>query len=55
MWQELAEVGVRPLTTAEAVDEVLTKREGTALVVVNSVLWLRRRRLPPRGHFIAAA
>lgn len=37
MWEELSSVGVRPLTTPEEVDEVLTKKEGTALVVVNSV------------------
>lgn len=37
MWEELANVGVRPLTTPEAVDEVLTKDSGTVLCVVNSV------------------
>lgn len=37
MWEELANVGVRPLTTAEAVDEVLAKETGTVLCVVNSV------------------
>ena len=37
MWEELANVGVRPLTTPEAVDEVLTKTSGTVLCVVNSV------------------
>ena len=37
MWEELANVGVRPLTTAEAVDEVLSKDSGTVLCVVNSV------------------
>lgn len=36
MWQELAAVGVEPLTTPEQVDEVL-KPSGTALVIVNSV------------------
>jgi len=37
MWEELANVGVRPLNTAEAVDEVLSKDSGTVLCVVNSV------------------
>jgi putative YphP/YqiW family bacilliredoxin len=37
MWQELAAVGVDPLTTREQVDEALGERSGTALVVVNSV------------------
>jgi putative YphP/YqiW family bacilliredoxin len=37
MWEELQNVGVRPLTTPEAVDEVLGKDEGTVLCVVNSV------------------
>ena len=37
MWEELARVGVRPLTTAEEVDEVLSKETGTVLVMVNSV------------------
>lgn len=37
MWEELARVGVRPVTTAEAVDQVLQKQEGTVLCVVNSV------------------
>ncbi len=37
LWQELAAVGVEPLTTPEQVDEVLTSKPGTALVIVNSV------------------
>ena len=37
MWEELANVGVRPLTTADDVDAVLAKKEGTVLCVVNSV------------------
>jgi putative YphP/YqiW family bacilliredoxin len=37
MWQELASVGVEPLTTPEQVDEVLKAGHGTALVIVNSV------------------
>ena len=37
MWQELAAVGVEPLTTPEQVDQVLRPGSGSALVVVNSV------------------
>jgi putative YphP/YqiW family bacilliredoxin len=37
MWQELAAVGVEPLTTPEQVDEVLEAASGSALVIVNSV------------------
>lgn len=37
MWEELANVGVRPLTTVEDVDAVLGKDSGTVLCVVNSV------------------
>ena len=37
MWQELAAVGVEPLTTPEQVDQVLRARSGSALVIVNSV------------------
>src|SRR5690554_49596 len=37
MWEELANVGVKPLTTAEDVDKVLGKKEGTVLCIVNSV------------------
>lgn len=37
MWEELANAGVRPLTTPEEVDEVLGRDQGTALCVVNSV------------------
>lgn len=36
MWQELAAVGVEPLTTPEQVDEALA-RPGTVLLIVNSV------------------
>jgi putative YphP/YqiW family bacilliredoxin len=36
MWQELAQVGVEPLTAPEQVDEVL-RQPGSALVIVNSV------------------
>lgn len=37
MWQELANVGVRPLNTPEEVDAVMQRDTGTVLVVVNSV------------------
>ena len=37
MWQELAAVGVEPLTTPEQVDEVLDTGAGTVLMIVNSV------------------
>ena len=37
MWQELAAVGVEPLTTPEKVDEALGADSGTVLVIVNSV------------------
>jgi bacilliredoxin len=37
LWQELAAVGVEPLTTPERVDEVLGAGSGTVLVIVNSI------------------
>jgi len=37
MWQELAAVGVDPLTTPEQVDAALEADSGTVLVIVNSV------------------
>jgi putative YphP/YqiW family bacilliredoxin len=37
LWQELAAVGVEPLTTPEEVDTLLQAATGTALVIVNSV------------------
>lgn len=37
MWEELAAVGVEPLTTPEGVDVVLGNGAGTVLCVVNSV------------------
>src|SRR5213593_795304 len=37
MWQELAAVGVEPLTTPEQVEAVLGAASGTVLVIVNSV------------------
>src|SRR5712691_9789209 len=37
MWQELAAVGVEPLTTPEQVDQLLGAGSGDVLVIVNSV------------------
>jgi putative YphP/YqiW family bacilliredoxin len=37
LWQELAAVGVEPLSTPEQVDEALGSASGTVLVVVNSI------------------
>jgi putative YphP/YqiW family bacilliredoxin len=37
MWEELAHVGIRPVTTPEEVDSTLKSTSGTTLVVVNSV------------------
>ncbi len=37
MWEELANIGVRPLTTIDDVDAVLSKDSGTVLCIVNSV------------------
>ena len=37
MWQELAAVGVEPLTTPEQVDAALAAPSGTVLVIVNSI------------------
>ena len=37
MWEELADVGVRPLATAEEVDQALAQNTGTALCIINSV------------------
>ena len=37
MWQELAAVGVEPLTTPEQVDEALANPQGTTFLIVNSV------------------
>ena len=37
LWQELAAVGVEPLTVPEQVDEVLGAASGTVLVIVNSI------------------
>jgi putative YphP/YqiW family bacilliredoxin len=37
MWQELAAVGVEPLTTPEQVDRLLEAHSGSAFVIVNSI------------------
>lgn len=37
MWEELDNIGVRPLKTPEEVDSALMNKKGTALVVINSV------------------
>lgn len=37
MWQELADIGVKPLTSGAEVDEFMTSSKGTTLIVVNSV------------------
>jgi putative YphP/YqiW family bacilliredoxin len=37
MWRELDGIGVQPLTSSEQVDRFLSEKEGTSLIVVNSV------------------
>lgn len=37
MWQELADIGVKPLTSGAEVDEFMSSSKGTSLIVVNSV------------------
>jgi len=37
MWEELVQVGIESLTTANEVEEFITKKTGTTLVVINSV------------------
>lgn len=37
MWRELEGVGVKPLQTAEDVDQAMTNKNGTLMVVINSV------------------
>ena len=37
MWQELADIGVKPLTNSNEVEEFMANKSGTALVVINSV------------------
>jgi putative YphP/YqiW family bacilliredoxin len=67
LWQELASVGVEPLTSPEAVDGVLALTQGTTLLVVNSVcgcaagscrpgvaLSLQHSTIPDRLHTVFA-
>jgi len=67
MWQELDAVGVRPLTTADAVEKALSEEKGTTLVVVNSVcgcaaggarpaigLALQNKKIPDRLYTVFA-
>lgn len=37
MWEQLEQVGVKSLTTPGEVEEFLTKRDGTTMVVINSI------------------
>jgi putative YphP/YqiW family bacilliredoxin len=37
MWQELADIGVKPLTSAKEVEEFMADNNETALIIVNSV------------------
>lgn len=37
MWEELARVGIKSLTDANEVEEYITKKSGTTLVIINSV------------------
>ncbi|MBD3266297.1 BrxA/BrxB family bacilliredoxin [bacterium] len=37
MWEELEQVGIQPITSAEDVDRYLGNRQGTVLLVINSV------------------
>ncbi len=37
MWEELAHVGVKPVTMPEEVDQLMAEKEGTTLIVINSV------------------
>lgn len=37
MWEELVQVGIKPLKTQEEVDQAILQTPGTTLVVVNSV------------------
>jgi len=37
MWQELADIGVKPFTSAAEVDDFMASSTGTSLIVVNSV------------------
>ncbi len=47
MRQELTQLGVRELRTADEVDEVLGQAQGTALVVVNSICGCAARNARP--------
>jgi len=37
MWKELEDIGVMPLTTAQAVDKAMVDKTGTVMILVNSV------------------
>lgn len=37
MWEELAAVGIKPLTSPEEVDEFIKNKQGTTLLFINSV------------------
>ena len=37
MWQELADIGVKPLTNSNEVDQFMANKSGTFLVIINSV------------------
>ena len=67
LWQELAAVGVEPLTSPADVDRVLSETSGTTLLVVNSVcgcaagscrpgvaLSLQHATIPDRLHTVFA-
>lgn len=47
MREELTRLGIEELKTAEAVDQALKKRPGTALVVVNSICGCAAGRMRP--------
>jgi putative YphP/YqiW family bacilliredoxin len=47
MREELTRLGIQELKTAEAVDQALNKRPGTALVVVNSICGCAAGRMRP--------
>jgi putative YphP/YqiW family bacilliredoxin len=37
MWEELNQVGIQSITSADEIEQVLSKKEGTTLLVINSV------------------
>lgn len=37
MWQELADIGLKPLTDSNEVDQFMANQSGTSLIVINSV------------------